>query len=471
VEVLIPFHHSHPSIHPSIHPSVHSKKLLKKQKRHERVAEEEGADYYNMMKLELERQDAVNRAEFANVKDPEQRALLEGHRAGKYVRIELVGVDYELVEYFSPYYPIIVGGLLAGEDKLGFVRVRLKKHRWHKKILKNNDPLVLSVGWRRFQSLVMYSTEDRGGRHRMLKYTPEHMHCMATYYGPITPPNTGVLALQNLAANQASFRVSATAVVLEQNESFEVVKKLKLIGHPYKVEKNTAFIRDMFNSRLEVAKFVGASIRTVSGIRGQIKKPQRGLPGAFRATFEDKILMGDIVFLRAWVPVKPKKYCNPVTNLLLRHKDRWEGMKTVAQLRRERGLRIPTKRDSVYRPIERQERVFNPVHIPKSLQAALPFQSVPKLQKKRKRPSLESKRARILEPEEKKRLQLLTQLNTLKNEKQDKKRAKLKEKLQVYKEQKRKEEAAKQDKAKADKKQFYERMGKGKPPSKRPKFG
>jgi hypothetical protein len=38
--------------------------------------------------------------------------------------------------------------------------------------------------------------EDRGGRLRMLKYTPEHMHCIATFYGPITPPGTGILGYQ-----------------------------------------------------------------------------------------------------------------------------------------------------------------------------------------------------------------------------------------------------------------------------------
>ena len=71
--------------------------------------------------------------------------------------------------------------------------------------MKSGDPLVFSVGWRRFQSLPLYYVKDPNLRLRHIKYTPEHMHCMATFYGPNTPPNTGLLAFGS-AANKKSFR-------------------------------------------------------------------------------------------------------------------------------------------------------------------------------------------------------------------------------------------------------------------------
>lgn len=57
-------------------------------------------------------------------------------------------------------------------------------------------------------------------------------------------------------------------------------------------------------------------MRTVSGIRGQLKKSARGgEPGRCRAAFEDKILKSDVVFCRLWVPVDIKKCVVNVTRM------------------------------------------------------------------------------------------------------------------------------------------------------------
>lgn len=76
------------------------------------------------------------------------------------------GVPFELVKHHNPCNPLLVGGLGQGEDKLGLMKLRVKKHRWCPKILKARDPLVFSIGWRRFQSLPVYASESYTGRCR-----------------------------------------------------------------------------------------------------------------------------------------------------------------------------------------------------------------------------------------------------------------------------------------------------------------
>mmetsp|Transcript_7576 Transcript_7576/g.12007 ORF Transcript_7576/g.12007 Transcript_7576/m.12007 type:complete len:502 (+) Transcript_7576:2133-3638(+) len=441
--------------------------------------------YYDQVKREMEQQATLNEEAFKEA-SIEEKLMHLGCAPGLYVRIELHAVPCEFILHFKKNHPVVLGALLPSEHTKGLLQVRVKKHRWHAKILKTNDPIIISLGWRRFQSLPIYSILDRNEtRMRFLKYTPEHMHCIGTFYGPLTMPNIGFCAFQRAGSGQASFRICATGVVLEQGKSFTIVKKLKLTGAPYKIHKNTAFIRNMFSSSLEAAKFVGAAIKTVSGIRGQIKKPVTnsgtassggaGPDGAYRATFEDRIKMSDIVFLRTWTRVEPERFYNPVTSLLEKSHDSWNGVRTIRDIRRQDRIPIPTRKDSEYKPIQRSAVKFAPLRIPKKILAELPFKSKPKLERKHKNKTMEQRRKVVMEPQEKKAYSLIQALNTLRNEraktrkiaeterkmKRDKRLAKENEKLELKRKEKRKARYVSQANEKAKRQRMAEKRSKG----------
>lgn len=156
----------------------------------------ENSSYYDDLKTSAEKQAQLNKEVFENMPD-NLRVQIEGYRPGMYVRIEFENVPAEFINNFDPTYPIVIGALNIGEENIGYVNVKIKKHRWYKKILKTGDPLIVSLGWRRFQTIPLFSKLEDDLKYRYLKYTPEHVTCNAHFWGPITPQGTGFLALQS----------------------------------------------------------------------------------------------------------------------------------------------------------------------------------------------------------------------------------------------------------------------------------
>lgn len=210
--------------------------------------------FLEAMKDEADKQAELNRNEFASL-DEEMRQEIEGFRAGLYVRMSFKSMPSEFIENLDQSYPILIGALNMAEENVGIVSCKVKKHRWYRKILKTNDPLIISLGWRRFQTIPIYAKIEDDLKHRYLKYTPNHVTCNMSFFGPVTPQNTGFLAVQTVSSDikeikRIGFRIAATGSVNEIDKSSCIMKKLKLVGTPYKIFKKSAFINGKnFNRR------------------------------------------------------------------------------------------------------------------------------------------------------------------------------------------------------------------------------
>lgn len=425
--------------------------------------------FYEKLKADADKQAELNRMEFSGL-DEDIRNEIEGFRAGLYVRLSFKSIPYEFVENFDPTFPILIGALNMSEENVGLVSCKIKKHRWYRKLLKTGDPLIISLGWRRFQTVPIYAKIEDDLKCRYLKYTPNHVTCNMSFFGPITPQNTGFLAVQTVTneikeMKRIGFRIAATGAVNEVDKSSSIVKKLKLVGTPFKIFQKSAFVSGMFNTALEVAKFEGAKVKTVSGIRGQIKKSVREPPGAFRATFEDKIKISDIVFCRTWFKVDVPQFYAPITNMLLpmTSKSQWQGMKTLGQLKRENNLRAVVNEDHLYRPIVRQAPNFRPMTIPASLQRALPYKDKPKQLPKHAKKKFEATRVAVVHaPHEQKIAKMMKMLKANHRAKEEKRKtqstAKYVEKIKI----RQKEEVKSLEKQKDLKKRIFRALTKNK---------
>ncbi|CAH1163978.1 unnamed protein product [Phaedon cochleariae] len=445
--------------------------IEKKKKLKERFdAEYDNTDksnHYEELKMQNEKQSQLNKTVFEDMPE-DMRVQIEGFRPGMYVRIEFKNVPAEFIQHFDPTYPLIIGALNMGEENIGYVNVKIKKHRWYKKILKTNDPVIISLGWRRFQTIPYYSKLEDDMKYRYLKYTPEHLACNAHFWGPITPQGTGFLALQVIQSDQEAmkhigFRIAATGSVQELDKSTKIMKKLKLIGHPLKIYKKTAFIKGMFNSSLEVARFEGARIKTVSGIRGQIKKAVNKPEGCFRATFEDKILLSDIVFCRTWYKVDAPQFYSPVNTLLLPpdKKGFWKGLRSTGEIKRELGIRNAANQDSMYTDIEREQKPFKPLIIPNKLQKALPYKDKPKHGVKLSEMKKGVQRVSVIrEPHEQKISTMMKMLRSSYDQKQSKLKEETKKRLEKHRQEIEAIEADKGKKLKQKKKEVFRRKSK-----------
>ncbi|KAI3867178.1 hypothetical protein MKX03_009050, partial [Papaver bracteatum] len=219
-------------------------------------------------------------------------------RMGSYLKFKVCNVPSKMVNNYDPGRPILIGGISPEEDFVGCVSARFERHSLHMKPLKTKDPIIVSVGWRRYQTTPIYALEDL---RKILEFTPEDKPCSATFWGPFATPGTGVVAVQSLADNKAAFRILATGEVLGFSRAPYISLKT-WVGTPCKIINETALIKDLFTSDIEINQYKDNKIKTVSGILGKVNEAatkEDGQPrqGIAKCTFDRKICLSDTVYM------------------------------------------------------------------------------------------------------------------------------------------------------------------------------
>jgi ribosome biogenesis protein BMS1 len=145
--------------------------------------------------------------------------------------------------------------------------------------------------------------------------------------------------------------------------------------------------------------------------------------------------------------------------LLEEDKTDWKGMRITGKIRAELGIAAPSNPDSTYRKIERPTRRFNPLKIPKALQASLPYGSKQLSMSKQKKPTYLQKRTVVLGGEEKRARDLLQKVMTLQNEKVRKRKEKKAVEWEKHLKKVQESEDLRKTREKREKKEFWEREG------------
>jgi ribosome biogenesis protein BMS1 len=95
---------------------------------------------------------------------------------------------------------MVLCSLKHQETGMAYVRVKIKKHRWYPHVLKTKDPVTFSMGWRKFQSIPVYTMQGDADddRMRMIKYTPKFGYSYAVFYAPTCAVGTPFVGIQKL---------------------------------------------------------------------------------------------------------------------------------------------------------------------------------------------------------------------------------------------------------------------------------
>eukprot|EP00039_Didymoeca_costata_P021614 m.2603 g.2603 ORF g.2603 m.2603 type:complete len:809 (+) comp2553_c0_seq1:104-2530(+) len=197
----------------------------------------------------------------------------------------------------------VVYGLLKHENKISLLNFKIKLVRSQTEPIKSKEPLIFCTGLRYFKTQPIYSQHSLGDKHKFEKFMHPGAVCMASTFAPIHYPTMPTLVFRQMPSG--GIRLVATGSLVSVNPDRMVIKRIRLAGHPFKINKRSAVVRYMFWNPEDIHWYKPVELVTKYGRRGHIKE-SLGTHGHMKCIFDKQIIAQDTVMMNLYKRVYPK---------------------------------------------------------------------------------------------------------------------------------------------------------------------
>ncbi|EDQ91294.1 uncharacterized protein MONBRDRAFT_15285 [Monosiga brevicollis MX1] len=205
-------------------------------------------------------------------------------------------------QYGQAGVPLILWNLLEHEAKMTVVNFTLQVEEGIVP-LKSKERLIFDTGVRQFAVNPIFSQHSTLDKHKFERFAQPGSVIVASAICPVSYPPLPALVYRQDA--NGSLTLVATGSVLSVNPDRLVIKRVRLSGHPFKINKRSATIRYMFFNPDDIAWFKPVEVVTKYGRRGHIKE-SLGTHGHMKCTFDRQIKADDTILMNLYKRVYPK---------------------------------------------------------------------------------------------------------------------------------------------------------------------
>ncbi|KAI8974683.1 hypothetical protein BDB01DRAFT_806081 [Pilobolus umbonatus] len=235
------------------------------------------------------------------------QAIVGKVKPGTRITLWIHNVPVQAYESYNKTRPFIVFGLLQYEHKMSLLNIQMTRDNAYEGPIKSKDPVVMHMGFRRYQVRPIYSQNTNKGTNHVHKYerfAKLGRSFVASVYGPITFGKTPVMFYKETDNPNEPILVSS-GIFMDVDVKRIIAKRIILTGHPFKVHKRSAVIRYMFFNVEDIYWFKPVQLTTKFGRVGHIIE-SLGTHGYMKCRFDGQITQQDTVMMCLYKRVFPK---------------------------------------------------------------------------------------------------------------------------------------------------------------------